>query len=40
MQKRELNKRDDYQVDIPDGMNITANFYPVTSAIAIRDEHL
>jgi hypothetical protein len=37
MQKRVLNARPDYEVVIKDGMNITANYYPVNTAIAIRD---
>lgn len=40
MEKRVLNERPDYDIEIADGMNITANFYPVTSAIAIRDDNL
>ena len=35
-----FNERPDYDIEIAEGMNITANFYPVTSAIAIRDENL
>jgi lysosomal alpha-mannosidase len=38
MQKRVLNERPSYDVTIASGMNITANYYPVNSAIAIRDE--
>jgi hypothetical protein len=40
MQKRTLNERQEYKVHVEQGMNITSNFYPVTSAIAIRDDHL
>jgi len=38
MQERILNYRPSYNVSIADGgLNITANYYPVVSAIAIRD---
>jgi hypothetical protein len=40
MQKRTLNERQEYKVHVEQGMNITSNFYPVTSAIAIRDDQL
>lgn len=40
MQKRKLNKRRDFDVSIADGMEITSNFYPVTSAIAIKDANV
>jgi hypothetical protein len=40
MQKRKLNERREFDIEIAEGMNITSNFYPVTSAIAIRDENL
>ena len=39
MQKRTLNHHDSYEVNIKEGLNVTANYYPVTSAIAIRDEN-
>lgn len=35
-----LNHRDSYNLTIPEGLNVTANYFPVTSAIAIRDEDL
>jgi hypothetical protein len=38
MQKRTLNHHDSYNITIREGLNVTANYYPVTSAIAIRDE--
>lgn len=38
MQERVLNYRPSYDITIKDGgLNITANYYPVVSAIAIRD---
>lgn len=38
MQERILNYRPSYNLTIKDGgLNITANYYPVVSAIAIRD---
>jgi len=38
MQERILNYRPSYNISIADGgLNITANYYPVVSAIAIRD---
>lgn len=40
MQKRTLNERQEYGINIAEGMNITSNFYPVTSAVAIRDDKL
>jgi hypothetical protein len=40
MQKRQLNTRDEYDFEYVEGMNITSNFYPVDSAIYIRDEQM
>jgi lysosomal alpha-mannosidase len=40
MQKRELNKRDEFDFEYTEGMNITSNFYPVDSAIYIRDDDM
>jgi alpha-mannosidase len=40
MQQRKLNSRDGWSMTHEPGMNITSNFYPVTSAIAIRDENI
>jgi len=39
MQRRKLNYRPTWNfTDKKDGINITSNFYPVVSAIAIVDE--
>lgn len=41
MQRRELNHRDTWRMSPLHGsMNVTANYYPVTSAISIRDDNL
>jgi hypothetical protein len=40
MQKRQLNHREEYDLNEESKMNITSNFYPVTSAIVIRDDQL
>ena len=37
MQERVLNSRPDYTLDAGDDNFIPSNYYPVTSAIAIRD---
>jgi len=39
MQKRQLNHRDTWDLKIMDGgLNITANYYPIQTAISIIDE--
>jgi len=38
MQRRELNFRPTWDLTLANSMNITANYYPITSAIAITDE--
>ena len=38
MQKRVFNHRNTYNLTVEEGYNVTANYYPVTSAIAIRDQ--
>ncbi len=38
MQQRVLNRRTSYDVSIAEGAEVAANYYPVTSAIVIRDE--
>jgi hypothetical protein len=40
MQKRVLNHRESFDLKVAEGMDVTANYFPVTSAIAIRDENL
>jgi hypothetical protein len=40
MQKRMLNYRESFDLIVAEGMNITVNYYPVTSAIAIKDSNL
>jgi hypothetical protein len=39
MQKRKLNYRPTWDLNLAAGQNNTANYYPVGSAIAIRDEN-
>lgn len=38
MQKRVLNYRPTWNLELPKHQNITANYYPVGSAIVIRDD--
>lgn len=38
MQRRELNYRPTWNLELTAHQNITANYYPVGSGIAIRDE--
>lgn len=38
MQKRVLNYRSTWNLNISDNLNSTANYYPINSAIAIIDE--
>jgi hypothetical protein len=39
MQRRELNYRPTFEIETKNSVNITANYYPIGSAISIRDEH-
>jgi len=39
MQRRELNYRPTFEINTKNSVNITANYYPIGSAISIRDEH-
>ena len=39
MQKRVLNHRDTWDLQVAPGMEVTANYYPVGTAIAIVDEY-
>ena len=38
MQTRKINYRPTWDLTLPTNQNISANYYPVSSAIAIRDE--